>query len=56
MENHSEGPKKPFKYFNQAKPENKDIVFGIQSVLETLRSGKEIDKLLVQRELGSLLV
>lgn len=53
-EKHSDGPKKPFKYFNQPKPENKDIVFGIQSVLETLRSGKEIDKLLVQRELGSL--
>lgn len=31
-----------------------DFVFGIQSVLETLRSGKEIDKLLVQRELGNL--
>ncbi len=31
-----------------------DIVFGIQSVLETLRSGKEIDRLLVQRELGNI--
>jgi 23S rRNA (guanosine2251-2'-O)-methyltransferase len=31
-----------------------DIVFGIQSVLETLRAGKEIDKLLVQRELGNI--
>lgn len=29
-----------------------DFVFGIQSVLETLKSGKEIDKVLVQRELG----
>jgi 23S rRNA (guanosine2251-2'-O)-methyltransferase len=28
-------------------------VFGVQSVLETLRSGKEIDRLLVQRELGN---
>ncbi|WP_026997534.1 23S rRNA (guanosine(2251)-2'-O)-methyltransferase RlmB [Flectobacillus major] len=54
-ENKFNGPKKPFKYFNQQpKPDNKDIVFGIQSVLETLRSGKEIDKILVQRELGSL--
>ena len=53
-EKHSDGPKKTFKYFNQPKPENKDFVFGIQSVLETLRSGKEIDKILVQRELGSL--
>lgn len=31
-----------------------DIVFGIQSVLETLRAGKEIDRLLVQRELGNI--
>ena len=56
-ERKSEGFKKPFKnnfFNNQPKPENKDIVFGIQSVLETLRSGKEIDKILVQRELGSL--
>ncbi len=49
------GPKKPFKYFNQpARPDNKDIVFGVQSVLETLRAGKEIDKILIQRELGSI--
>jgi 23S rRNA (guanosine2251-2'-O)-methyltransferase len=43
-------------YFNKfgPKPENKDIVFGIQSVLETIRAGKEIDKILVQRELGSM--
>ncbi|MCU0467693.1 MAG: 23S rRNA (guanosine(2251)-2'-O)-methyltransferase RlmB [Arcicella sp.] len=52
----SGGNKKPFyNYFNQApKTDNKDIVFGVQSVLETLRAGKEIDKILVQRELGSL--
>ncbi len=29
------------------------MVFGTQSVLETLRSGKEIEKLLIQRELGN---
>lgn len=29
------------------------MVFGTQAVLETLRAGKEIDKLLVQRELGN---
>jgi 23S rRNA (guanosine2251-2'-O)-methyltransferase len=54
MENKPEG-KKPFKHFNQApKPDNKEVVFGIQSVLETIRAGKEIDKILVQRELGNL--
>ena len=29
-----------------------DMVFGTQSVLETLRSGKEIERLFIQRELG----
>ena len=29
-----------------------DIVFGTQSVLETIRAGKEIEKLLVQREIS----
>jgi len=29
------------------------MVFGTQAVLETLRAGKEIDKLFVQRELGN---
>lgn len=54
MENKPES-KKPFKHFTQAaKPDNKEVVFGIQSVLETIRAGKEIDKILVQRELGNL--
>ena len=49
-------PNRPPRTFHHTtpKPTNTDIVFGIQSVLETLRSGKEIDKILVQRELGSL--
>jgi 23S rRNA (guanosine2251-2'-O)-methyltransferase len=41
-------------YPPQPKTNSQDIVFGVQSVLETLRAGKEIDKILVQRELGSL--
>ncbi len=32
---------------------NKDSVFGIRAVIETIRAGKEIDKLLVQRDLGA---
>jgi 23S rRNA (guanosine2251-2'-O)-methyltransferase len=52
-ENESRPPfRKPFRHFTTPKTDNKEIVFGIQSVLETLRSGKEIDRLLVQRELG----
>ena len=42
-----------FKYPPKA-PENKEIVFGVQSVLETIRSGKEIEKILVQREMGNI--
>jgi 23S rRNA (guanosine2251-2'-O)-methyltransferase len=50
-------PKREFrKYYNHAPaPRDKsDFVFGIQSVLETIRAGKEIDKILVQRELGNV--
>jgi 23S rRNA (guanosine2251-2'-O)-methyltransferase len=36
------------------KPSSADLIFGVQPVLEALRAGKEIDKLLVQRELGHL--
>ncbi len=46
--------RKPFRHFTTPKTDNKEFVFGIQSVLETLRSGKEIDRLLVQRELGNV--
>lgn len=46
--------KKTYFKFQPPKPENKDIVFGVQSVLETIRSGKEIEKILVQRELGNI--
>jgi 23S rRNA (guanosine2251-2'-O)-methyltransferase len=53
-ENESRPPfKRPFKHFTTPKTDNKEFVFGVQSVLETLRSGKEIDRLLVQRELGN---
>ena len=34
------------------KPNQGDMAFGIQSVLETLKSGKEVERLFVQRELG----
>ncbi len=34
------------------RPPQAEMVFGTQSVLETLRSGKEIERLFIQRELG----
>ena len=42
-------PKKFFKPVNR--PNKEDFVFGMQSVIETLKSDKEIDKLLLQKEL-----
>lgn len=44
-----ESPRKFYKPVNR--PNKEDFVFGIQSVLETLKSDKEIDKLLLQKDL-----
>ncbi|MDO1446307.1 23S rRNA (guanosine(2251)-2'-O)-methyltransferase RlmB [Rhodocytophaga aerolata] len=41
------------KHFTTPKPDNKEMVFGIRAVIETIKAGQEIDKLLMQRELGS---
>ncbi len=57
----SEGDSKPEfkkKYFAKPlppgfeKPSKPDIVFGVQSVLETLKGTKEVEKILLQREFG----
>jgi 23S rRNA (guanosine2251-2'-O)-methyltransferase len=45
--------KSSFKSYRQNRSESKpQIVFGVQSVSETLKSEKEIDKILIQREFG----
>jgi 23S rRNA (guanosine2251-2'-O)-methyltransferase len=50
--------KKPFnkqrQHFTPRTTENMDMVFGVQAVLETIRSGKTIDKILILRELGNI--
>ena len=46
--------KKPFAPFPSTKPSTADMAFGIQPVLEAIRAGKEIEKILVQRELGNI--
>lgn len=47
--------KKPFiKHNTTPKAELKDMIFGIQTVLETIRAGKEIEKILILRELGNI--
>ncbi|WP_420156030.1 23S rRNA (guanosine(2251)-2'-O)-methyltransferase RlmB [Siphonobacter sp.] len=56
VEGSEPGEKKPFySRPRQPRPESKsEFVFGIQPVLEAIRAGKEIDKLLIQRELGNI--
>jgi 23S rRNA (guanosine2251-2'-O)-methyltransferase len=38
------------------KPDNKEIIFGIRPAIEAINSGKEIEKLLIQKEQQSLLI
>ncbi len=38
--------------YEEERPPSEEMVFGIQSVLETLRSGQQIDKLFMEKELS----
>ncbi|MBK9510637.1 MAG: 23S rRNA (guanosine(2251)-2'-O)-methyltransferase RlmB [Cytophagaceae bacterium] len=49
MNRGGDSTKKFYKPVNR--PNKEDFVFGIQSVLETLRSGKEIDKVILQKDI-----
>jgi 23S rRNA (guanosine2251-2'-O)-methyltransferase len=48
MENRQYQVRRPVK----KRPPQGDMAFGVQPVLETLRSGKEIERLFIQREMG----
>jgi 23S rRNA (guanosine2251-2'-O)-methyltransferase len=48
MENRKYQVRRP----ERKRPPSGDMAFGVQPVLETLRSGKEIERLFIQRELG----
>lgn len=48
MENRQYQVRRPAK----KRPPHGDMAFGVQPVLETLRSGKEIERLFIQREMG----
>src|SRR5690606_16161332 len=48
MENRHNQVRRPSK----KRPPQGDMAFGVQPVLETLRSGKEVERLFIQRELG----
>ncbi|MFA7473773.1 MAG: 23S rRNA (guanosine(2251)-2'-O)-methyltransferase RlmB [Spirosomataceae bacterium] len=48
MENRHNQVRRPSK----KRPPQGDMAFGIQPVLETLRSGKEVERLFIQREMG----
>jgi 23S rRNA (guanosine2251-2'-O)-methyltransferase len=39
-----------------AKPDNKEVIFGIRPTIEAINSGKEIEKLLIQKEQHSVLI
>ncbi len=51
-QNPSRPPRPPFRSA-PPKPSTEDMVFGIQSVLETLRSDQQIDKLYMEKELSN---
>lgn len=45
------------RHYNKVNPvENKEFVFGIRPVIEAINAGKEIEKLLVQKDQHSLLI
>ncbi|WP_345027249.1 23S rRNA (guanosine(2251)-2'-O)-methyltransferase RlmB [Ravibacter arvi] len=48
MENRQYQVRRPVK----KRPPQGDMAFGVQPVLETLRSGKEVERLFIQREMG----
>lgn len=48
MENRQFQVRKPMK----KRPPQGDMAFGVQPVLETLKSGKEVERLFIQREMG----
>ncbi|MEZ0485350.1 23S rRNA (guanosine(2251)-2'-O)-methyltransferase RlmB [Fibrella aquatica] len=45
-------PRPDFRH-NTPRPESDEIVYGIQTVIETLRSGQQIDKLYMEKELSN---
>ncbi len=50
-------PRKQFSSYNENKPANdKDVIFGIRPVIEALEAGKEIDKILIQRNIEQAVV
>lgn len=49
-----EGNQRFYQHSAPSKTSSAELIFGVQPVLEALRAGKEIDKLLIQRELGHL--
>src|SRR4051812_21507532 len=50
-------PRKQFSSYDENKPANdKDVIFGIRPVIEALEAGKEIDKILIQRNIEQAVV
>lgn len=51
MENYRSGD-----HFNRGKPDNKEILFGIRPVIEAIRAGREIERILIQKDQSNPLV
>jgi len=50
-------PNKRFSSYEENRPANdKDVIFGIRPVMEALEAGKEIDKILIQRDIQQAVV
>lgn len=45
-----------FSTYSRKSPDMKDVIFGIRPVIEAIQAGKEIDKILVQKDQHSLLI
>lgn len=44
------------KKFHKPRPSEKELIFGIRAIIEAIKSGKEIDKVLIQRDLSNALI
>ena len=49
----SRGNSNPFRPKWEHRPPSSDLIFGIRAVIEALEAGKEVDKILIRRELSS---
>ncbi len=52
----SERPEKSERFYEERDKESKDMIFGLRPVQEALKSGKDIDRILLQRDLKNPMI